>query len=550
MAQGVHFPAGQVSRIMQKLVYSTFTISNSFAGHLILTIPLLLLGWKRYFHKKNPTAVKVCSLMLIFYGCSNVFSSSNISLGLVAVLVGVVFFFKGDEIPEKAYSVLGLLAFITSIVVLGLTRSRAGMVCFGAGFLFASYLMAEKKAHKKMALSGMLVGIATAFYVAPQVGSFQVRLGYYRAMVDTFMKDVWGYGFGSFSHAYNIMKDAGIEESNIPHSFFFGYLGQGGIIAALSVIVCFVVTVYLIKTSRLDRFTKFCLIFGFSSWYFHAQLDFHIMIIGSLSCVGLVSLLCVTEEDKSESQMKWLFAALIPVVILTGYLNFQKVMSDRSYFYLYQILRDTQETPSLDKVKNIVAKLDAREPHSVSYLRESGNWAIGQYMMNKSINPIQKFEYLKFAEENLLRSNEKYPLETGIYVSLARVYKYQDNYKEARLMLDKAFEVYPYSPSAVSLEEEILREYRLRYPKESHFHEAFLKNKLKTIESHLGRLRFSEHLNLSSEQLNSIMSSLEKAVNEIFAEIAIISGIGIKVDTSEVSARVNEVLGEARFLVK
>ena len=66
----------------------------------------------------------------------------------------------------------------------------------------------------------------------------------------------------------------------------------------------------------------------------------------------------------------------------------------------------------------------------------------------------------------------------------------------------------------------------------------------------MGRLRFSEHLNLSSEQLNSIMISLEKAANEIFAEIAIISGFGIQLDTSDISARVNEILKEARILVK
>ena len=426
------------------MVYSTFTISNSFAGHLILTIPIFLLGWKKCFKKAELKTIKACALMLIFFGCSNAFSSSNVSLGLLATFVGLIFFLKGSEIPEKVYEYTGLVLLTVSLIVLALTKSRAGIVCFGAGFLVATFLMAEKKVHKNMAIVAMVIGFAAALYIAPQVGSFQVRLGYYQAMIGTFMEDIWGYGFGSFSYAYNSFKGAGIEESNIPHSFFFGYLGQGGIVAALAVVVCYFVTVYLIKRSSLDRFSKFCLIFGFSAWYFHAQLDFHVMIIGSLSSVGMVSLLCVTEEDKPSPGMKLFFPVLIPICLLTGFLNVQKIASDRSYFYLFQTLRDVKTTPSLDKVKNIVAKMDARKPYSVSHLRESGNWAINQYVMNKSINPIQKFEYLKFAEDNLLRSKEKYPLETGIYVSLAKVYKYQDNYEKARKMLDRAFEVYPF----------------------------------------------------------------------------------------------------------
>ena len=550
MAQGVHFPAGQVNRIMQKLVYSSFTISNSFAGHLVLTIPILVIGWKKYFNKENSVAVKTTSFMLIFFGCTSAFTGSNVTLSLITTFVGLLFFLKGNELPEEVYFYLGLSVVIISLVILGLTRSRAGMVCFVGGLLFAFYMVTENKLHKKCTLAAMACGITAACIWAPQVGSFQVRLGYYRSMLETFASDIWGSGFGCFASAYNRLKDAGIEESNVPHSFFFGYLGQGGLIAGLAVILCFAGTVFLVKRSRLDKLQKFCVLAGFSSWYFHAQLDFHIMIIGSLATVIVVSLLCLDESQKRSERYKFAFWGLLPIIAVIMYFNIQKIIGDRSYYYLYQTLNSLEEKPTLDKVKNIVDKVQKRDPYTARHFVESANWALGQYMYNNQINTIQKFEYLKYAENNLLRARESSPLETGIYVSLARVYKLQDNYKEARVMLDNAFEIYPFSPSAISLELEILREYRVRFPEQVHFHEAYLQNKLKNLKSYLGRLRFQKHLNLSPMELNSIMTSLEKVANEIVTEIGHLTRFGIRLDTTAFEKSVSEILEEARVLTR
>lgn len=550
MAKGVHFPQGQVNRIMQKLVYSTFTISNSFAGHLLLTIPLLLFGWKKYFKKENILIVKAVSLMLIFFGCLSAFTGSNVTLGLITTFVGLLFFLKGSELPEEMYFYTGLIVLVTSIVILGLTRSRAGMVCFVGGVLFSYYLVSENKLHKNLSLVAMISGLIGAYVWAPKVGSFQVRLGYYRSMLETFYSDIWGYGFGCFASAYNSLKDAGIEESNVPHSFFFGYLGQGGLVAGLAVILCFLGTVYFIKKSELEELPKFCVLAGFTSWFFHAQLDFHIMIIGSLASVVVVSLLCVSKVQENQGRFKPVFFLFIPLIVVVMYVNIQKIIGDRSYYYLHKTLTSLEDKPTLDEVKNIVDKVQERDPYTARHLRQSANWALGQYMFNNEINSIQKFEYLKYAESNMLKAKDSYPLETGIYVSLARIYKLQDNYKKARAVLDKAFEIYPFSPSATSLELEILREYRIRFPRESHFHESYLKNKLKSLKSHLGRLRFNEHLNLSSKELNSIMISLEKVAHEIVTEIGQLSRVGIRLDTSAVEKSVSEILEEAHALTK
>ncbi|MCM8535268.1 MAG: O-antigen ligase family protein [Lentisphaeraceae bacterium] len=546
IAQGAQFPAQQKSRIMQTLVYSTFTISNSFAAHIILTAPILYYGWKKYFNAENPQAVKVGSLAMIIYGCSAAFSASNLILGVVCALIGIIFFLKAQELPKAAYDYAGGLLLVITIIVLFLTRSRAGIACFVAGVTLAFTLTAKDKKQRTLGIGFLSIGSIIACFIAPRVGSFQVRLGYYATMVDSFMKDVFGAGFGSFSSSYNKYKDAGIEESNVPHSFFFGYLGQGGLFCGLAVILCFVLTIYAIVRSKASRRLKFLLLAGFCSWFLHAQLDFNIMIIGTLSTAAIIGLIAFT-DDSSQVNFKVATFTLFPIVLLAIFFNISKLKAERSYYYLYQEL-NAQEQPSLDEVENITSKISNRTTFSSNHLTESAQWAMSQYFSRPGLNEIQRFEYLNFAATSLQSAARLTPEKTAIHISLARAYIFQKNYKLAFQALNTAFETYPFSPTATKLEQQLLFELIGRHPRDPELRLRFLNNKIRQLKTYLGQLRFITHLNLSQKEKNSIITNLEKAAVEIYFEIDKLKKISIKLDFNEISKQVADVVNDAKEL--
>ena len=546
IAQGIQFPAQQKSRIMQTLVYSTFTISNSFAAHIILTAPILYYGWKKYFNAENPHAVKVGSFAMIIYGCSAAFSASNLILGVVCALVGIIFFLKAQDLPKAAYDYAGGLIVVITIIVLFLTRSRAGIACFAGGITLAFILTAKDKKQRNLGIGLLAIGSIAACFIAPRVASFQVRLGYYATMLDSFMNDMFGTGFGSFASSYNKYKDAGIEESNVPHSFFFGYLGQGGVFCGLAVILCFVLTLYTITKSNASRRLKFLSLAGFCSWFLHAQLDFNIMIIGTLSTAAIIALVALT-DDSSKTNFKVTSFTLFPIILLSLFFNVQKLKAERSYYYLYQEL-NAQEQPSLDEIENITSKISNRTTFSSSHLTESAQWAMSQYFTRKDLNEIQRFEYLSYAAMSLQKAAKLTPEKTTIYISLARVYTFQKNYKLAFDALNKAFETYPFSPAATKLEEQLLFELIGRYPRDPKLRERFLNNKLRQLKTHLGQLRFITHLNLSPKEKNSIITNLEKAASEICSEIDKLKKIGIKLDFDEIRNRVADIVNDAKEL--
>ena len=548
--QGVQFPRGQANRIMQTLVYSTFTISNSCAAHIILTAPLLVYGVKKYFNPEHSQAVKAGAFMLIIYGCTNAYSASNITLGLITLFIGIIFYLKAKELPTDAYKYCGGFLVFLTFFVLALTRSRAGMICFVFGSVLALLLTVKKGRTKALCGGILLAGVLVGSFVAVKIASFQVRLGYYSVMLKSFLDDIWGEGFGSFASSYNLLKDGGIEESQVPHSFFFGYLGQGGVICGLTVLLCVVGTLFLISKSKMDPFYKFCLLAGLSSWFLHAQLDFNIMIVGTLSSAVIMGLLGATSEASPQRNFRFCFYLLIPCSVFSMYGNIQLISQERGYFYLQQTLKNQEKVATLDEVKNIVDKMAAKKPYSTNYLTESAQWSIGQNLYNREINPIQKFEYLKYAEENLQKASLLNPKQSGIYTSLARVYMYQKNLERSREMLEKAFAVYPYSGSALQLEKTILKVLRQRFPQNATYHEAYLRSQVKQLEVLLGRLRFLNHLKLSAEDENSIMTSLDKTSSQLYTEMDFFDKSGISVDTADISQRINEILNEAKMLVK
>lgn len=547
-SRGVFFADAHVSRIKQKLVFSHFTISNSFAAHIILTLPLTVYLILKKLNKEHVIACRVFGTTLLIFSFSTFMASENQTLTIITLVLGMLLCFGLDHLSDNALKSIGHLLILLCLTVLALTRSRAGIICFIAGLAFAGAVCGKGNV-RKGCIAALVVGLGLGAYYAPKIGSFQVRLGYYEALIKMFKEDPMGHGFGSFSEFYNRTKGPGIEESNSPHSFFFGYLGQAGLFGGLSVIACFAVGIAtVVRQKKMDPLLKFCIIAGFSSWYFHSQLDFNIMIPGTVTIASIILMLS-QKEDEGQRSKKYspIFTALIPITITAIYFAVQHSYHQKKYTDFHSSLNDVNtQPPPIDKVKNELSKLAELFPYSTEHYDETASWAMKKFDSLKGKDQIQEEAYLLLADAALRKAVEINPKRSGFYTRLARISFERRNFNQTRAMLDKAFELYPFNSSALALERHILAEMKQREPNNLLYIELHLKNNLKGIEISLGQMRFRDHLLLSQNQVESMYLDLDKRVTELYTEIGLIRKAGVKVSTDSILRHLKDIHTEAR----
>ena len=549
-AKGATFPAAQISRIMQKLVFSHFTISNSFAAHIILTLPLAAYIIFKKLSGKNITVCRVFGTSMILFSIATFMSSDNPPLAILTMIIGLLLCFGLDHLPDSAIKLIGALIIVAIVTILALTRSRAGMASFGAGLCIAG-IICFKGTKRNFFIGLLVIGIGAGLYLAPKVASFQVRLGYYEALTNMFKEKPLGYGFGSFSEYYNRTKGPGIEESNSPHSFFFGYLGHGGIFAGLAVLAVYFLSLFAILKKDFDPWLKFCIIGGFTSWFLHSQLDFNIMIPGTVAIAAILPMLIIDPEKKDDSQKRKsysaLFTALIPIAITCCYFAIEHSYSQSKYTEFHEMANDIQQPPTLDKVKNAMEMVAEKLPNSTAPYDEASSWAMTQYRKNTGKqDQIQLYAYLGLAEEALKKAVEINPHKSSFYTRLAIVYFENKNYEQTRQMLDKAFELYPFNSAALEIERNILIEWIKREPANPELKIQYIKNRIVTLEISLGNMHFRDHLMISRNQLKRMYDDLDKRVRELYTEIDLIRKSGLKADMEPYIRKIKDIQTEAQ----
>ena len=560
-ALGIAFNPAHESRIRQKLVFSSFTISNSFAAHIILTLPVTVYIILKKLNKEHFIACRVFGTTLLIFAFTTFMSSENLLLTFVTMALGMFLCFGLDHINDKGFKSIAYLLVLLCLVVLAMTRSRAGILCFIAGLAFAGAICSKGKV-RIGCIAVLAIGLIVGAIFARKVGSFQVRLGYYGALIEMMKEQPMGYGFGGFSEFYNRTKGPGIEESNSPHSFFFGYLGHGGIIAGLSVLLCFIVSIVAITRQKIENSFKFCLIAGFSSWFFHSQLDFNIMIPGTVAIAATILMLAVgkREEENPPKTFSPLFTALIPIVITIAYFAVQHSYYQSKYTDFHAKLIDVelkdeegkviQELPPIDVVQNEMNKLADDMPFSTAHYEKAANWAMLQSSKLEGRDEILSEAYLSLAEEALLKAIEINPKKSSFNTNLAKIYFERKNFNKAKEALDRAFQLYPYNSHALKLEGIIFNEWYKREPLNTSLITSLLQNKVKNLEVSLGHMMFQDHLLISQKQIESMYRDLDKRVSELYTEIDFIVKSGLKVETAAILKQINDIHLKAQKLAQ
>lgn len=136
---------------------------------------------------------------------------------------------------------LGLI--VTSVALMILTGSRAGILGMGAGVFLFSFLIVKNKVWKKVILVGALLALVVSIvaFLRTDSRSINYRLEMWKGTVEMIQKKpVFGYGletFGPQFQRYVSPEMVKYEETNVladkPHNLILEILVEGGIFALL-----------------------------------------------------------------------------------------------------------------------------------------------------------------------------------------------------------------------------------------------------------------------------------------------------------------------------
>jgi hypothetical protein len=256
---GRDLPGELKDRLRQTRAFGGFVYPNSYAAHLILTGPVLVLVLWRLGASFEP--VRVSRVLFVGGG---------------VVLVGGA---------------------------LWLSASRAAVLAAGAGVGVALWLAPELRRWRwPLATAGvaavvLLCAILTAQRAGSKFASLESRLTYYRAAVGMFADHpLTGVGLGEFFPQYLRRKPPATEDSRDAHSLLLSVASQAGLVGGLCALLCLCVP-FLLRPlcawarQPVDAAMMTCVQAGLAAWSLHSLTDFDLQIPGTVATVAMLPLL-------------------------------------------------------------------------------------------------------------------------------------------------------------------------------------------------------------------------------------------------------------------
>lgn len=245
---GLPPPEALRSRVEQGRAFGPFVYPNSFAAHLLLTGPLVLLALFRWGGHFTPTRV-----------------SRSLFVGFGVVAIGGALWF---------------------------TSSRAGLLALGLGVVVGTLAFPSLRRWRLPIILACFVAAAALFMLASRgrskINSLTARGHYYTGAVRMFAAHpVTGVGLGEFFPHYMRLKPPNTEEARLPHNMVLNCASQAGALAAFAACLCLAVPVVLALRRLTGRggsadVDALALLVGLASWGIHTLLDFNFQIPGTL----------------------------------------------------------------------------------------------------------------------------------------------------------------------------------------------------------------------------------------------------------------------------
>ncbi len=258
---GQPLSADLLSRLHQNRAFATFVYPNSFAAHLLLTAPLVLLGLWRFGGKFQP--------------------------------------------PRLSRIVLAGAGLVLTAGALWMSGSRAAFVALAGGLATGAFFQPRLARFRvPIIAAAVLVGLSavavlTLHRSGQKLGALYARVGYYRAAVRMFRRHpLTGVGLGEFFPWYTRWKGRNVEETRQPHNMFLSFLSQAGILGGAAAFMWLCLPLFLPWLAagngpRSDPPLITAVQVGLAAWSLHTLSDFDIQVPATVALAALLPALCL-----------------------------------------------------------------------------------------------------------------------------------------------------------------------------------------------------------------------------------------------------------------
>ncbi len=306
------------NRLEQVRVFATFSICNSLAAHLILTLPICI--WGILSNKAILKSVIVLSVFSFLY----VFTSPNTNQLVFFPVAFICFFIVALillKFPDEKIKSIALLTVIPVsgliLYILYLTQSRGGLVGLGTSIIFFTIIIPIKIKYKIITILSIIFGSFLVIFKydieGRDLSSIKVRLDYCLRSMEMFcQKPFLGTGWGDFFHEYTKMKTfPNIEAPHNPHNFIMNFASQAGIAGLCAAAFVFILPFYIFfrkvkeyKPKHLlkNKWLNIAIITGWCAWAIHSLADFNIQVPGTVAAAITLLLIMNSSPKTSESE--------------------------------------------------------------------------------------------------------------------------------------------------------------------------------------------------------------------------------------------------------
>ena len=397
-------------RIMDSRVFASLGSCNTYAGFLLLGIPLTLAVVQSWAKRFEPVRV---------------------SLVLFTAAAG------------------GLL-----IPALLMTRSRGAWLCaFGTAVLFFFFKVKVKKIYKAVTLAAALFLLAGAFIVMQRSGrgllSGAERLDYLRSSAIICSEHpLAGAGWGEFFHRHMQLKRSSSDEAaRSPHNFVANFAVHAGLFSGLIALGALAVLLFeLFRAKEEDAVLRWGRL-GAAAFLLHSLMELNDAIPASMICcaAGALALLPASQEELEPSASAgtgYLRGAAVAGALLIGvagfYTNLRWLQSEAAFEELELTLRPRNPegggmAPEPLKVMRLLDRFCQLRPGSPYGLEMAGDF----FLHTGDIDNAEKL---------FKRSLELVPARPAAHRRMALVACHKGNMDLARKHLAVARSLFPADP--------------------------------------------------------------------------------------------------------
>lgn len=406
-----------LNKLEQRRAFARFTYPNSYAAHLLLTMPIVLfMAWRSGRYVSPPRLSQI------------------ILAGGAGIATIGAFLLAGSRAAVVALALGGIATVIAySWRYRNWLRERMFVVVWG--------------------LIGALLLVVFVFLLVQQgrtLSSLEARGDYYRSAWLMFLQSpLLGVGMGEFFPWHLRLKPPGAEETRLVHNLFLHFLSQTGLVGGLGALYFLLSPALIWYRSMRRRLTLvssglwIAIFLGWASWAAHALADFNVHIPGTMITVVALPILGIdfrqNDTYRPTRSRDLLNRAVLAVLAITSLLAITRWPGEMAYQAYHTGLAEPMMVEQRATRTEQVADVYPHSPYPWDWL---GKEALRQKNYDIAIHAFQQ-------------ALQRTPHRAAYHAFLAEAYLATDQRQQAQEQVDLALLWYPHKPAYQDLAQRI-----------------------------------------------------------------------------------------------